>query len=211
MEQDESDHEDINRGQIRQNMARLLARDQSIDSHEYEWESLSNASCELGVDVIHTYATKPNVVDKSSIGSNEFGSQYAFMDHTSPSRSISDLDSFATFTIGSPSHVTRDDCFHINNLKVSTSLLLVHPDLIDWSIQNERPEIQSFQNDYEIACYLNAIELVTSSTSELVVNMKEPNIKYLNHKIKRKNEWSDLENHVVAMSELKKSKKKRHI
>ena len=64
-EQEGSTSEDINRGRIRQNMARLIARDQSTDSHEYEWESLSDASCELGVDVIHAYATQPSVVEWS--------------------------------------------------------------------------------------------------------------------------------------------------
>lgn len=108
------------------------------------------------------------------------------MDHASPSRSIPDLDSFATFTTGSTLHVTRDDSFHIKNLEASTSLSLIHLDLIDWSVQHQRSKISSFQNDYEIACYLNAIKPVTSSTSEPTVNMIESDIKYLSHKIKRK-------------------------
>lgn len=36
----------------------------------------------------------------------------------------------------------------------------------------------------------------------------KPDIKYLSHKIKRKNEWSDGENHVVVVSAPKKSKNK---
>ena len=88
----------MNRGWIRQNISHLIARDQSTDSHEYEWESLSNASCELGVDVIHAYATQQNVVEISSIGSDEFGLQHVLVDHVGPSRSIPDLDSFATFS-----------------------------------------------------------------------------------------------------------------
>lgn len=71
-------------------------------------KNLSDISCELGVDVIHTYATQPNVVEESSIGSNEFGLQIALVDHAGPSRSIPNLDLFATFTIGSNLHVTRD-------------------------------------------------------------------------------------------------------
>ena len=47
----------------------------SIDSGEYEWESLSDASCELGLDVIHAYATQPNIVEESNLGSDEFGLQ----------------------------------------------------------------------------------------------------------------------------------------
>ena len=126
----------MNRGKIRQNIACLIARDQSIDSHEYEWESLSDTSCELGVNVIHAYTTQPSVVEWSSIGSDEFDSQHVSMDHTSPSRSILELDSFATFSIGSTSQVTRDDSLHINHIEASASLPLIHPDLIDWSLQN---------------------------------------------------------------------------
>lgn len=132
---------------------------------------MSDASCELGVDVIHAYATQPNVVEDSRIGSDEFGSKNALVDHVGPSSSILDMDSFAMLTIGLTLHVTRDDSFHINNLEASTSLSLIYPDLIDWSVQNQRPKIQSFQNDYEIACYLNVIEVVYSSTRKLVVNM----------------------------------------
>ena len=90
----------MNRGRIRQNIAHLIARDQSTESHEYEWESLSDASCELGVDVIHAYTTQPSIVEWSSIGADEFDSQHVSMDHASPSRSIPELDSFPTFSIG---------------------------------------------------------------------------------------------------------------
>ena len=60
------------------------------------------------MDAIHTYATQPNVVERSSIGSDEFDSQYVSVDHASPSRSIPELDSFVTFSIGSTLQVTRD-------------------------------------------------------------------------------------------------------
>lgn len=104
-----------------------------MDSSEYEWESLSDASCELGVDFIHAYSTQPNVVEESSLGSDNFGSQTTLLvDHNGPSRPIPDLGSFGTFPMGSTSHVTRDDSFHIKNLKSSTSLSLLHLDLINW-------------------------------------------------------------------------------
>ena len=47
-----------------------------------------------------------------------------------------------------------------------------------------------------------------SSTNEHVVNMIEMDIKYLNHKIKRKKKCSDGKNHFVAVSEPSKSKNK---
>ena len=85
---------------------------------------------------------------------------------------------------------------------------MIHLDLIDWLSQNLRPKITSFQNDYEITCYLNAIEPVTSSTSEPMVNMMESNIKYLSHKIKRKNKQSNEKYHTVEVFDPQKSKNK---
>ena len=58
---DESDHEDLNRGRIRENIACLIAKNQSKDSNKYERESFSNASGEIGMDIIQGYATQPNV------------------------------------------------------------------------------------------------------------------------------------------------------
>ena len=46
----------------------------SIDSGEYEWESLLDASHKLGVGVIHAYVTQPNIVNKSSLESDKFSS-----------------------------------------------------------------------------------------------------------------------------------------
>ena len=54
----------------------------------------------------------------------------------------------------------------------------------------------------------NAIEPVTSSTSEPVTNMIKVDIKYLSHKIKIKNKRLDGENHIVVVSRPKKSKNK---
>ena len=104
------------------------------------------------MDVIHAYITQPNVANESRVGSGELDSQYACIDHTSFSRTNLDLDTSATFNIGSPSHVTRDDSFRINNLEASTSLSLKNPNLVDWSAQYQAPELLSFHNEYEIAC-----------------------------------------------------------
>ena len=69
-----------------------------------------------------------------------------------------------------------------------------------------------FQNDYDIACYLNAIEFVVSSTSKLATNMTELDIKYLSWKIKRNenkiNRSSDDENRYVVVPKPKKVKRK---
>ena len=83
------------------------------------------------------------------------------------------------------SSITRD-IIHINSLEPIIDLPLVHLELIDWSQCHQEPELLAFQNDYEIAYYLNDIEPIVSSTSEPATNMTEPNIKYLSCKIKRK-------------------------
>ena len=55
---------------------------------------------------------------------------------------------------------------------------------------------------------MNAIESITSSTNEPIVNITESDIKYLSYKIKRKNKWLDGKNHTVAVSDPQNSKNK---
>lgn len=144
IEFDESRIQDPNRECIKENISHLLAHNQSTDSNEYEWDSLSNASHEVGVDVVHTYTNQTNVFDESFIGFDESNSQLSLVDHVDSLRSNSNLGIFKDFPIGPNSLVTIDDSFHINNMEPSTFLSLVHSNLIDWSIQNQRPELPSF-------------------------------------------------------------------
>ena len=98
--------------------------------------------------------------------------------------------------------------YTVNAIKLATTLSLAHPKLIDWN-PNASNEVPTFQNEYVLACYLNAIELVMSSTNEQSINMTEAKIKYLSHIIKKKKcKRSDGENHIVAVSEPKKVKTK---
>ena len=103
------------------------------------------------------------------------------------------MGSLGSYLIDSNSSVTRD---------------IIH-------IHNQEPKLLTFQNDYEIAYYLNAIEPVVSSTSELATRMTEPDIKYLSQKIKgkenKKNRSFNSINHYVAVSKPKKAKKKERI
>lgn len=179
------------------------SRSSMTDSNEYEWDTLLGGSSivDMDVDMIHTYSDQPNIVDESYIGSNDFNPHIALMDHIGPSMTNLDLDTFGAYPIESTSLVIRDDIPHINHLEPVVSLSLMHSDLIDWSTQDQRPILPSFQNDYEIAYYLNVIEPVNSSTNELATNMTESYIKYLSHKIKRKKQWSDGDNHIVVVSE----------
>ena len=97
----------------------------------------------------------------------------------------------------------------MNALEPVTSLSLQHPKLIDWNSSSLTSKFLTFQNDYALTYYLNTVEPVVSSTSEKSVSMIKGDINYLNRKIKwKKNKHSDGENHIMAMSEPKKLKRK---
>ena len=186
------------------------SRSSETDSNEYEWDTLSEGASiiDMEIDVIHSFSSQPNVADESSVRTDESNPHIALADHASASMTTVDPDSSEVDLIDSTFLVTRDESHSIKNLEPTTSLSLTHPDLIDWSLQDQQPTLPSFQNDYEIACYLNAIEPITSSTNEPATNMTEADIKYLSHKIKRKNKRSNGENHIVVVSEPKKVKNK---
>ena len=46
-----------------------------INSNEYEWDTPSKGASmiDMEVDVIQSYSIQPNVVDESSVGTNESG------------------------------------------------------------------------------------------------------------------------------------------
>ena len=106
------------------------------------------------------------------------------MDDSLLVRTNPNLGSLGSYLKNSNSLITRD-IIHSHNLELVIDLSLVNPNLIDWSQHNHKPKLLMFQNDYEIACYLNAIEIVVSSTSEPATNMTELDIKSLSFKIKR--------------------------
>lgn len=127
---DDSYVEDPNKERVRRNISHLVACNQSTDSNQYECESQSYESCELEVDVVHTYVKQINIVDESLIGFDELGSQIALVDHVGAPRFNPMLDPFGYFLMEYDSLVTRDNSFHINNLEASSFLSLIHPDLI---------------------------------------------------------------------------------
>ena len=123
------------------------------------------------------------MVNKSSVGTDESSPHIALADHASTSMMNPNHDTSEVDLIDSTLLVTKYDSHSIYNLEPTISLSLAHLDLIDWSIWDQQPTLPSFQNDYEIACYLNAIKPVTSSTSEPAINMTKADIKYLSQKI----------------------------
>ena len=139
----------------------------------------------MDIDVVHTYSSQTSVVDYSHVGLDDLNSHVTLVDDSSLVRMNLNLGSLGSYLIDSDSSVTRD-IIHIHNLEPVIDLPLVHHDLIDWSQHNHEIELLMFQKDYEIAYYLNVIEPIVSSTSELPTSMIESNIKYLSSKIKRK-------------------------
>ena len=138
------------------------------------------------IDVIQAYNTQPDIVDEPSVGLEDWTPRIALVDDTSLGRTNPDLGTLEGNLINSKYMVTKNDTHHIHNVEPVIDLSLVNRHLIDWSQISQEPQLLTFQNDYEIACYLNVIEPVVSSTSELATSMIEPYIKYFSHKIKRK-------------------------
>lgn len=66
----ESNVEDPNSGRIHKNISCLMHYNQSSDSGDYEWDTLSEASCEVGIDIIHAYMTQLNFIDESYVRSD---------------------------------------------------------------------------------------------------------------------------------------------
>ena len=161
------------------------SRDSEIDSHEYEWDSFPEPSIvDMDVDVVHRYSSQLELVDESCVGLEDLYSHVALVDDSLLVRTNPNLGSFGSYLIDFDSLVTRD-IIHVHNLGLVIDLPLIHPNLIDWSQCYQEPKLLTFQNDYEIATYLNSIEPIVSCTSESATSMTKPDIKYLSHKIKR--------------------------
>ncbi len=123
---DNSDVEDPNRDRINRNISRLIERESESDSADYEWESPSIKSIELGVDTIHSYANHTNVVNESPTGLDGLNLPFAFVNHTSSPRAQPNLGTFDNDFIGFDFPIIGDDSFHINAIEASTSLPLIH-------------------------------------------------------------------------------------
>ena len=51
-------------------ISHIVACNQSVDSNDYEWKSLSNTYCKVGVDVVNDYVNQTGIVDESLAGSD---------------------------------------------------------------------------------------------------------------------------------------------
>lgn len=123
---------DHNRERIQRNTTYLIERNHSTDSQDYEWDLVSVEFKELGVDVIHTYDTKIEVVYDSFVGLDELNLYVSLVDHIDHIRGLIDLGGFEKDLIDYELIFIRYYFYHIKNLEPSASLLLLHPKLIDW-------------------------------------------------------------------------------
>ena len=98
----------------------------------------------MEIDVIHSYSSQPDIVDESSVGTDESNPHVTLVDHASYSMMNPNPDSPKVDLIDSTFLVTRDDSHHVQNLEPAIPLSLTHPDLIDWSIQDQQPILPSF-------------------------------------------------------------------
>lgn len=159
----------------------------SSDTSSNEWDTFFEPSTvDRDVDVVHIYSSQSELANESCVGLEVLSPHVALMDDSLLVRMNLYLGSLEGYLTDSESSVTSDNIIHIYSLELVIDLPLIHPDIIDWSQHYKKTKLLTFQNDYEIACYLNAIEPIVSSTNEPTTNMTEPDIKYLSHKIKRK-------------------------
>ena len=91
----------------------------------------------MEVDVIHAYSGQSDVVNESRVGADEFDSHIALVNYASSSMTNLDPNISGVDLIDSTFLITRDDFNHIHNLEPAILLLLTHPNLIDWSIQDQ--------------------------------------------------------------------------
>ena len=200
----ESDIEDPLRERQRKNLVHLMERESTIfdetgpstswcpkpswckhpshssdtSSNEYEWDSFSKPSTiDRDVDVVHNYSYQSKLANESCVGLEVLNPHVTLVDDSSLGRMNLDLGSLEGYLTDSDSSVTNNNIIHIYSLEPVIDLPLIHPNLIDWSQCYQRPKLLTFQNDYEIACYLNVIEPIVSSTSEPTTSMTEPDIK----------------------------------
>ena len=114
------------------------SKSSETNSNEYEWDTLSKgaSTIDMEVNVVHSYSSQLDVVDKSSVGTDESNPHIALVDHASTSMTNLNPNTSEVNLIDSTFLVTRDDSNSIYNLEPTISLSLTHLDLIDWSIQD---------------------------------------------------------------------------
>ena len=106
----------------------------SIDSKEYEFDSLSEATTEKDIDQVHLYEIQLEVGEVSRVMSNEFGPTSLL------ETSVDDIS--ALRHSNTPTHeislglnflVQAFNDYTVNAIKPTTTFSLTYPELIDWN------------------------------------------------------------------------------
>ena len=117
----------------------------SIDSHEWEFHSLTYSTSDKEVDTIHTYDNLLNVGEGFSARMSESNSPdidlsfVAFVRNLRASNTL--LNEIAP---GLDLLIFAFDNYIVNALKKVTSLSLQHPELIDWNSSSPTSEVLTF-------------------------------------------------------------------
>ena len=98
------------------------------------------STVDMDIDIVHTYSSQHDLFDDSCVGSDDLNSHVTLVDDSLLVRTNLNLGSLGSYLTDSNSLVTRD-IIHIHNLEPFIDLPLVHPNLIDWSQCNHKPEI----------------------------------------------------------------------
>ena len=100
------------------------SRSSETNSNEYEWDTLSKgaSTIDMEVDVIHSFSSQPDMVDESSVGTDESNPHVALADHASTFMMNLDPDTQEFNLIDLTFLVTRDESHHIHNLEPTISL-----------------------------------------------------------------------------------------
>lgn len=118
----------------------------SIDSHEYEFESLSDVTYDKDIDMVHTYERLLEVGEGSSVRSHELDTTSVNMSSNFDIRSYRDSNAPSDeITLGLDLLVCAFDGYTMNAIEpVTTSPSLRHPDLINWNSPLTSNEVLTF-------------------------------------------------------------------
>lgn len=103
-----------------------------VDSHEYEFDSLFDATYKKDVDMVHAYANPLEVGEGSGVRSNEFGSINVYVLSTTNMRIQINLNiALNEIALGVNLLVHAFNDYTMNTLEPVTSPPILHPELID--------------------------------------------------------------------------------
>lgn len=150
---------DPEKQQIAQGIIDRLGDNDDSDSNDYEWDSLSDCTEEIGVDVVHHYSNDYHEGESSR--SDSLGlvpRNTTLVDREGSERYLAIDESDESMEIDLTDTIINLDNFSINTISAfetdpNDPMPLVHPELINWD-SPDHPELDVFHNDDTIIDYL---------------------------------------------------------